>query len=88
MERQEPSSFGAFGSKLWSVASYVPNRVGEVIDKMNTRLVETRKAHKLRPPRFTSFTMELEPYSLKKAFSLEILHEINSSSTGYSSESI
>ena len=32
---------------------------------------------KVRPPRFVSFTMELEPYSQKKAFALEILNEIN-----------
>ena len=32
---------------------------------------------KVRPPRFVSFTMELEPYSKKKAFALEILNEIN-----------
>ena len=34
-------------------------------------------ATKVRPPRFVSFTMELEPYSKKKAFALEILNEIN-----------
>ena len=33
--------------------------------------------HKVRPPRFVSFTLELEPYSKKKAFALEILNEIN-----------
>ena len=32
---------------------------------------------KVRPPRFVSFTMELEPYSKKKAFALEILNDIN-----------
>jgi hypothetical protein len=32
---------------------------------------------KVRPPRFVSFTLELEPYSKKKAFALEILNEIN-----------
>lgn len=32
---------------------------------------------KIRPPRFVSFTMELEPYSKKKAFALEILNDIN-----------
>jgi hypothetical protein len=32
---------------------------------------------KIRPPRFTSFTMQLEPYSLKKAYALEILNDIN-----------
>jgi hypothetical protein len=47
---------------------------------MNTRLIEEHKRHqlhKIRPPRFTSFTMELEPYSLKKAHALEVLNEIN-----------
>lgn len=39
---------------------------------------ELYKAYsKIRPPRFVSFTMELEPYSKKKAFALEILNEIN-----------
>ena len=32
---------------------------------------------KVRPPRFVSFTMELEPYSKKKAFALERLNDIN-----------
>ncbi len=32
---------------------------------------------KIRPPRFTSFTMQVEPYNLKKAICLEILNEIN-----------
>lgn len=32
---------------------------------------------KIRPPRFVSFTMELEPYSQKKAYALEILNDIN-----------
>lgn len=36
-----------------------------------------RTIQKIRPPRFVSFTMELEPYSKKKAFALEILNEIN-----------
>jgi hypothetical protein len=36
-----------------------------------------RVAQKVRPPRFVSFTLELEPYSKKKAFALEILNEIN-----------
>lgn len=36
-----------------------------------------RQLQKVRPPRFVSFTMELEPYSKKKAFALEILNEIN-----------
>ena len=31
----------------------------------------------MRPPRFVSFTMELEPYNKKKAFALEILNDIN-----------
>lgn len=38
---------------------------------------EQRQLQKVRPPRFVSFTMELEPYSKKKAFALEILNEIN-----------
>lgn len=47
---------------------------------MNTRLIEERlklQVQKSRPPRFTSFTMQLEPYSLKKALALEILNDIN-----------
>ena len=38
---------------------------------------ESQTLKKVRPPRFVSFTMELEPYSKKKAFALEILNEIN-----------
>jgi hypothetical protein len=36
-----------------------------------------QEPRKIRPPRFVSFTMELEPYSSKKAFALEILNDIN-----------
>jgi hypothetical protein len=32
---------------------------------------------KVRPPRFVSFSQELEPYSFRKAYSLEILNDIN-----------
>jgi len=32
---------------------------------------------KVRPPRFVGFTLELEPYSKKKAFVLQILNDIN-----------
>ena len=32
---------------------------------------------KIRPPRFVSFTLELEPYSIKKAYALEVLNNIN-----------
>mmetsp|Transcript_375 Transcript_375/g.425 ORF Transcript_375/g.425 Transcript_375/m.425 type:complete len:208 (+) Transcript_375:340-963(+) len=32
---------------------------------------------KIRPPRFVSFSLELEPYSIKKAYALEILNTIN-----------
>ena len=67
-----------------STLLYVPKRIitssAQVIDNMNTRLIEEQmrmQAHKVRPPRFTSFTMQLEPYSLKKAYALEILNEIN-----------
>lgn len=48
--------------------SFIPDDIGRSLAKMPT---------KVRPPRFVSFTMELEPYSKKKAFALEILNEIN-----------
>lgn len=35
------------------------------------------KVEKIRPPRFVSFNMEIEPYSYRKALALEILNEIN-----------
>jgi len=38
---------------------------------------QKKGVEKIRPPRFVSFTMELEPYSKKKAFALEILNDIN-----------
>ena len=50
------------------VGSFIPDEIGRT------------RAHqilKVRPPRFVSFTMELEPYSKKKAFALEILNDIN-----------
>lgn len=47
---------------------------------MNNRILEEQnrmQAQKIRPPRFTSFTMQIEPYNLKKAFALEKLNDIN-----------
>ena len=38
---------------------------------------EDQQQIKVRPPRFVSFTMELEPYSKPKAFALEKLNDIN-----------
>jgi len=38
---------------------------------------KTPSLQKVRPPRFVSFTMELEPYSKKKAYALERLNDIN-----------
>lgn len=56
---------------------------------MNQRFEENSfKPHKIRPPRFTSFTMELEPYNLKKAFSLELLDLINVNKAMFYSETI
>ena len=50
------------------LGSFIPEEIG---------LIRTQSALKVRPPRFVSFTMELEPYSKKKAFALEILNDIN-----------
>ncbi len=64
----------------------------QVIDNYNTRLIEdqlkNKSIQKIRPPRFTSFTMQLEPYNLKKAYSLEILNDINIKSVFFQTESI
>lgn len=59
---------------------YLITSGSKMVDGMNTRLIEEQmrqQAQKIRPPRYTSFTMQLEPYSQKKAFALEILNEIN-----------
>lgn len=37
----------------------------------------TKKATKIRPPRFVSFRMELEPYNEPKALALQKLNDIN-----------
>jgi hypothetical protein len=65
---------------LTSIPKHFITSSAHVIDNMNTRLIEEQlklQAHKIRPPRFTSFTLQLEPYSYKKAYALEILNEIN-----------
>ena len=65
---------------LYTITKEVFGRLTQVIDSMNTRLIEEQmKLHssKIRPPRFTSFTMQLEAYNLKKAFAIEILNDIN-----------
>lgn len=52
----------------------------QAIDSMNTRMIEEQRrslVQKVRYPRFTSFTMQLEAYSYKKAYALEILNDIN-----------
>jgi len=49
-------------------SSFIPDELTRI--RANTQT-------KVRPPRFVSFTMELEPYSKKKAFALEILNDIN-----------
>ena len=60
-----PRKFLRSGSLVLN--SFIPDEIGRV----------RAAAKKVRPPRFVSFTMELEPYSKKKAFALEILHYIN-----------
>ena len=35
------------------------------------------QARRVRQPRFTSFTMQLEPYNKKKADALKTLNDIN-----------
>jgi hypothetical protein len=69
---------------MYNGITYIPrvlvNSSAQVIDNMNTRLIEEQQklqAQKIRPPRFTSSTMQLETYSLKKAYALEKLNDIN-----------
>mmetsp|Transcript_11977 Transcript_11977/g.15306 ORF Transcript_11977/g.15306 Transcript_11977/m.15306 type:complete len:122 (-) Transcript_11977:952-1317(-) len=50
------------------LSSFIPDEIGRS---------RASAIMKVRPPRFVSFTMELEPYSKKKAFALEILNDIN-----------
>ena len=62
------------------VVTFIPRKLAQTsAGVLNIFLDEEvqRSIHKVRPPRFVSFTMELEPYSKKKAFALEILNEIN-----------
>lgn len=52
----------------------------KALENLNAQIIEeniSSKAAKIRPPRFVSFTMELEPYSQRKAYALEVLNEIN-----------
>ena len=59
---------------------FVPRKIVQTsVGFLNVFLDEDvpRHVQKVRPPRFVSFTMELEPYSKKKAIALEILNEIN-----------
>lgn len=59
--------------KLFQTSSMVFNSfIPDDITRNRTNLPQ-----KVRPPRFVSFTMELEPYSKKKAFALEVLNDIN-----------
>ena len=67
-------------SKIGSLPKNFIASSASVIDNMNTRLIEEQQrlhVQKIRPPRYTSFTMQLETYSYKKAYALEILNEIN-----------
>lgn len=57
-----------FGTGKAIFSSFIPDDIS---------LIRTQMIVKVRPPRFVSFTMELEPYSKKKAFALEILNDIN-----------
>ena len=50
--------------------------------------MEGKIIQKIRPPRFTSQTMELEPYNLKKAICLELLERINLKASNNQPESI
>jgi len=61
---------------------FLPKKIVQTSANMVNALLQDEGFHqvsvrKVRPPRFVSFTMELEPYSEKKAFALEILNEIN-----------
>lgn len=66
-----------FSTSKFMLNSFIPDDIGRL---------RTFVTLKVRPPRFVSFTMELEPYSKKKAFALEILNDINLSV--YESEAI
>lgn len=50
---------------------------GVVTTFITGELLKNGSLQKVRPPRFVGFTMELEPYSKKKAFVLQILNDIN-----------
>lgn len=91
-ERQGLSHIRSAAFGLWGKLTYIPNSLisnsSKLIDNMNTSIKQKQKVLKIRPPRFTSFTLELEAYNLKKAISLEILNEINQSSALFERETI
>lgn len=67
-------------SQLISRLTSMPRNVLHQLDDMNTRLIEEQlrmQAQRVRQPRFTSFTMQLEPYNKKKADALKTLNDIN-----------
>jgi len=85
-ERQNQESYMiySYAKHVYSGITYIPkvlvNSSAQVIDNMNTRLIEEqekRQAHTIRYPRFTSSTMQLEPYNHKKAYALKKLNDIN-----------
>lgn len=83
MRRSNTQGSYAYQAALYTAQGivYIPKKLIQTsAGLLNIFLQDEDAPHtiqKIRPPRFVSFTMELEPYSKKKAFALEILNEIN-----------
>jgi len=61
-------------SNVFGFITSAPAHVVREVEKINERYIATRKATqvtKVRPPRFVSFRMELEPYNEQKALALQ-----------------
>jgi hypothetical protein len=89
LKKQERMSRAKTENSIWRLASklaragmYVPQQMFQGGQSVINMLIadegnSQNMIVKIRPPRFVSFTLELEPYSQKKAYALEILNDIN-----------
>ncbi len=63
-------------SSVFNFVKAVPVSIINNADKLFEQKKQ-RTAIKVRPPRFVSFRMELEPYNEQKAIALQVLNDIN-----------
>ena len=70
---------------FFSLLTFLPKQLyrssGLALSRLNEQFLleekQTVSVSKVRPPRFVSFRMELEPYNEQKALALQILNDIN-----------